>query len=63
VYRKEVPGRTPGRLFGDFGLKETAMAAAFGFDFFSLKNEPNRGRLGWQTQHFLQVVQGYLDYA
>jgi hypothetical protein len=49
-------------IVGDFGLKETAMAAAFGVDFFGLENEPGRGpdrcRVVWFAQHFVEIAEG-----
>src|SRR5580658_3431598 len=47
---------------GDFGLEQTAMAAGLGVDFVGLENEPGgchgRSWLGWQAQHFVEVMQG-----
>ena len=44
-------------ILGDFVFPKKAVTAAFGVDFFGLKNEPSGWRLGRFAQHFVEVVQ------
>jgi hypothetical protein len=43
-------------VLGDFGLEDTAMALAFGLDFFSRENEPGGRGFGRDAQHLVEVA-------